>query len=288
MQFKIGKKLYNIEATSHIFDLKKNTLSYLTHAGIIEKINAYANAIILISKEIKQEEKFKKIEEIGENFYLEVPDPEATFVHIHNTIYRSFGDIEAVRGMKKRGGFKFPYSYFYPPVKVGRNCRIDAGAVIGGQGLRMLRNAKGNYEQLIHIGGVEIGNNVEIGANTCIDKGTYGNTVIKDYVRIDNLVHIAHNCYIDTNTIITPMVCLGGSTKVGKECWIGIGASTKQGVIIEDNAFIGMGAVVIRDVGENEQVAGNFAVSKNRWLRHHAELEKEEKEKKKNTEVMKF
>ncbi|MHA2119573.1 MAG: DapH/DapD/GlmU-related protein [Promethearchaeota archaeon] len=241
---------------------------------MLKKMDKKAGAMVLIPKGFNIKS--------NTTLFLEVDNPEGLFLFIHNKIYQRYGKIDAQRGLKSSKGLRFENAIFYAPVEIGRKCVINAGAVIGEEGFKIMKNLKGNNERLIHIGGVKIGNEVEIGANTCIDKGTYGNTEINDYVKIDNFVHVAHNCVIGENTFIAPMVCLGGSSKIGKNVYIGIGASIRQGITIGDNAFIAMGSVVINDVKEGESVAGNFAVDKKDWKKHHKELNK------KQSEMMKF
>ncbi len=107
-----------------------------------------------------------------------------------------------------------------------------------------------------HIGKVVIGNNVEIGANTTIAKATFDTTTIKNHVKIDDQVHIAHNCFIDEKTIITAQVILSGSVTIGKKCWIGPNASLIQKIKIEDNVLIGMGATVTKNIPRNSKVMG--------------------------------
>ena len=268
MQFRINKVNYEISGTSHIMDVKPKTLSYATKKATLKKIGYKHKAMILVPKGFTTKS--------NAGFVLEVDNPEALFLSIHNKIYRRLDN--RIPQIFKR----FPEVTFFPPVEVGRKCKIDSGVVIGEEGFKIIKNLKGNAERMIHIGGVEIGNYVEIGVNTAIDKGTFGNTIIKDHVKIDNFVHVAHNCFIDENTVIAPMVCLGGSSKIGKGVYIGIGASIRQDITIGDNAFIAMGSVVIDDVKENEQVAGNFAVDKKIWKKHHKELND------KQSEMMKF
>ena len=268
MQFKIKNQMYNISATSHILDLKPKTLSYVTSTKMYEKIDQTVNAMVLVPSGFKSSK--------GKVLFVQVSDPEALFLSIHNKLYK-YLDKRKPQIFKR-----FPNVTFIPDVEVGRYCKIDAGAVIGEQGFKIIKNMRGNAERLIHIGGVVIGNYVEIGALTCVDKGTFGNTEIRDHVKIDNFVHVAHNCFIDENTVIAPMVCLGGSSKIGKNVYIGIGASIRQGITIGDDAFIAMGSVVIDDVGKGEAVAGNFAINKENWKEHHRKLNEQ------NKELMKF
>ncbi len=146
-----------------------------------------------------------------------------------------------------------------PKIKIGKNCIIKAEAIIGGAGFSYQKNEKGIHERVAQIGGVTIGDNVEIGSWTAIDRGVLTDTIIESNVIIDNLVHIAHNCVIGEGTIIAAGAVFGGGAIVGKNCFIGLNASIKQRIRIGDNAVIGMGAVVINDVPSEATVVGNPA-----------------------------
>jgi len=143
--------------------------------------------------------------------------------------------------------------------KIGENCHIRANASIGGDGFGYERLEDGTPIKFIHLGSVEIGNNVEIGSCTCIARGTLGNTVIEDGVKIDNLVQIAHNCFIGNGTMIASHAAIGGSVKMGENCWVSTSVCIKNGLKIGDSSFLGIGAVVIRNVKNKKTVFGNPA-----------------------------
>lgn len=147
----------------------------------------------------------------------------------------------------------------YDNVEIGTNCKIKEGAVIGGEGFGFQRDENGNLFRFPQIGGVRIGNNVEIGANTCIDRGALSDTIIEDYVKIDNLCQIAHNVHIGKNTIITAGAVVAGSSKIGHDCWIGINSTIKDQTKIGSNVTIGMGALIAKPTGDNEVWANNIA-----------------------------
>mgnify|MGYP003281184884 CR=1 FL=1 len=143
-------------------------------------------------------------------------------------------------------------------VVIGENCTIKSGAVIGEEGFGFLKDKNGIQHRVPHMGSVIIGNYVDIGANTCIDRGVMENTIIKDHAKIDNLCHIAHNTEIGQNTTVVALTLLGGSTKVGDNCWIG--TSTIRNLLeIGDNAFIGIGSNVVGNVEKDTLVYGNPA-----------------------------
>lgn len=146
--------------------------------------------------------------------------------------------------------------WFYGLVDIGKNFKVKPGAVIGSEGFGFENDENGVPVRRPHIGGVMIGDSVEVGANTCIDRGTLDDTVIGDNVKIDNLVHIAHNCEIGENTCVVAGSVVCGSTVIGRNCWIGANATLMQHITIGDNVTIGMGAVVVKDVPNNSVLAG--------------------------------
>lgn len=144
--------------------------------------------------------------------------------------------------------------------KIGKSCLIQSGAVIGEAGFG-LRKENDVYVRAPHFGGVEIGDRVEIGANTCIVCGTIDNTVISDDVKIDNLCHIAHNVFIGKNTLIVAETMVGGSVRIGDNCYVSTSIIRNQ-LNINNNSFIGLGSLVVKDVKENALVYGAPAKEK--------------------------
>jgi UDP-3-O-[3-hydroxymyristoyl] glucosamine N-acyltransferase len=143
--------------------------------------------------------------------------------------------------------------------EIGDNTIIRENAVIGSAGFGFERDTDGTPIRLPHLGGVRIGRNVEIGVFTAVCAGTIEPTVIEDDAKVDNLVHIAHNCVVGKGALITACAELSGSAKVGKSSWIGPNASVIESRRIGDGATIGIGAVVIKDVEPGVIVAGNPA-----------------------------
>jgi len=109
----------------------------------------------------------------------------------------------------------------YHDCKIGKENIIHSGVVIGSDGFGFAQNEKNQFKKISQIGNVETANNVEIGANTTIDRATMGTTKIGEGVKLDNLIQIAHNVEIGNNTVIAAQTCIAGSSKIGKKCMIG-------------------------------------------------------------------
>jgi len=139
---------------------------------------------------------------------------------------------------------------------LGENCYLKSGCIIGEDGFGFDFEEDGTPVRIPHIGNVTIGNDVEVGSNTVIVRGTLNSTIIKKNVKIDDQVFIAHNCNIGENTVIIASAEISGSVIVGSNCWIGPNSSIMQKVVIGDNATIGMGAVITKNVESNKKIMG--------------------------------
>lgn len=141
---------------------------------------------------------------------------------------------------------------------IGDRVVIKSSVVIGGDGYGYVKN---NNKQIKfpHIGGVVVEDEVHIGSNTCIDRGSLGNTIIGKNTKIDNLVHIAHNVQIGENCNIIALSIIGGSTIIGNNTWISPSVSVRDAITIGSNSLIGLGAVVIKSIPDNEVWMGNPA-----------------------------
>lgn len=144
---------------------------------------------------------------------------------------------------------------------IGNNVRIKSCAVIGGSGFGYEKGeGEISYQFLPHFGRVIIEDNVDIGSNTCIDRGSLSDTIIRKGVKIDNLVHIAHNVDIGENTLVIACSMVAGSVVIGENSWIAPSASIRNGIKIGKNSTVGLGSVLTNDIGENQKVLGVPAV----------------------------
>jgi acetyltransferase-like isoleucine patch superfamily enzyme len=143
--------------------------------------------------------------------------------------------------------------------RIGRHCEIKSGAVICDAGFGFERDQRNRPIRMVHLGGVVIGDHVEVGALTTVVQGALADTVIEDYVKINDHVHIAHNCRIGEGTIIGGGAYLSGSIRVGRCCWIAPNCSIRQKLTIGEEAIVGIGAVVVGNVEPRSTVYGNPA-----------------------------
>jgi UDP-3-O-[3-hydroxymyristoyl] glucosamine N-acyltransferase len=160
------------------------------------------------------------------------------------------------------------HTLLHPRVSFLANCRIgergiiQSGAVIGGDGFGFANEA-GHWIKIPQMGGVRIGHDVEIGANTTIDRGALEDTVIEDGVKLDNQIQIAHNCVIGAHTAMAGCVGVAGSAKIGKHCTFGGAAMILGHLTIADHVHISSGSLVSRSILEPGQYTGFYPLAKN-------------------------
>jgi UDP-3-O-[3-hydroxymyristoyl] glucosamine N-acyltransferase len=144
-------------------------------------------------------------------------------------------------------------------VTVGSRSVIGANCSIGGPGFGLVWNERDGWLRFPHVGRVEIEDDVEIGSNTCIDRGALGDTRIRKGARIDNLVHIAHNADIGSNALIIANAMVAGSAVIGERAWIAPSAAIMNQLSVGAGAVVGLGAVVVKSVEAGTTVVGNPA-----------------------------
>lgn len=149
----------------------------------------------------------------------------------------------------------YPNTTIYQGCKIGNNVTIHAGSVIGADGFGFAPGADG-YDKIPQIGIVVIEDNVEIGANTCVDRSTMGATVIHKGVKLDNLVQVAHNVEIGENTVMSAQVGIAGSTKVGSWCMFGGQVGLAGHITIGDKTFLGAQSGVPGSLKGGEELIG--------------------------------
>lgn len=150
----------------------------------------------------------------------------------------------------------------YDDVTIGDRCLIQAGVVIGTDGLGCSRDENGVLTKFPHLGGVQMGNDIEVGANSQIAKGSFSDTIIEDGCKMNGLCFIAHNCHLERNVWITGDTMLCGSVHVGKNTTIFSNVVVRDQGSIGSNVIIGMGSVVTKNIPDGETWLGNPAHKK--------------------------
>ena len=192
----------------------------------------------------------------------------------------------------------YPNVTIYHGCKLGNNVTIHAGSVIGADGFGFAPNAEGTgYDKIPQIGIVTIEDDVEIGANTCIDRSTMGSTYIRKGVKLDNLVQIAHNDEIGENTVMSAQVGIAGSTKVGQWCMFGGQVGIAGHIEIGDKVFLGAQSGVPGKIKGGQTLIGTPPMEPRSYFKSQAifrrlpdmyqqlnELQKQIKKKKKKTQ----
>jgi len=261
--------LSNPKYTAYIYDTKSSVvlinedveLTQPVSCTLIRVQNAYESVAKLLQLYTSMMPKktgidplafVSKSAKIGENVYI------APFAYIGDNV--TIGDDTRI----------FPHVTIYDGCKIGKNVTIHAGSVIGADGFGFAPNQEG-YDKIPQIGIVVIEDDVEIGANTCVDRSTMGQTIIHKGVKLDNLIQVAHNCEIGENTVMSAQVGMAGSTKIGAWCMVGGQAGFSGHIKIADKTFVGAQAGVISNTkGDGEQLIGAPAVNPKMYFKARA------------------
>ena len=166
----------------------------------------------------------------------------------------------------------YPNVSIYSETKIGKNCIIHANSVLGSDGLGFA-NKDEKWEKIEHLGIVKVENEVEIGSGCTIDRSSTGETILKSGVKLDNQVHIAHNCEIGENTIIGAKTAIAGTTKVGKRCKIGGGCGIIDNINLCDDVTVTPMSFVTKSITKKGIYSGGSMLMEHRdWLKYSAEL----------------
>jgi len=144
--------------------------------------------------------------------------------------------------------------------KIGTNCVIKANTTIGTEGLGYEKNTQGELIKFPQLGGVQLGDDVEIGPSATVRRGALDDTIIGNSVKIGAFCNVGHNCEIGDNSILTCQCVTGGSSIVGKDVMMGIQSIIRNGIHVGDNCVLGAGAVVVKNVGQEVTVIGSPAM----------------------------
>ena len=164
-------------------------------------------------------------------------------------------NVEIGEGTKLYPGVKI-----YEGCKIGRNCIIHAGAVIGADGFGFAPKADGTFAKIPQLGNVIIEDNVEIGANTCVDRAKTDSTIIRSGVKLDNLIQVGHNVQIGSNTVMSAQVGIAGTTKIGSNCFVGGQVGFADHIVVGNGCKIGSQSGIDKGVADGETRFGSPAL----------------------------
>lgn len=160
---------------------------------------------------------------------------------------------------------------------IGQNCIIHAGAVIGADGFGFAPKADGSYDKIDQIGNVVIEDNVEIGANTCVDRATMGSTIVHKGTKLDNLCQIAHNCVVGSNTVMASQSGMAGSSKIGNNCVVAGQVGIVGHIEVGDRVTIAAQSGVTRSMKGDQIILGSPAIEASQQKRNYIYLRNIEK-----------
>lgn len=165
------------------------------------------------------------------------------------------------------GSVLYPGVKIYHGCRIGSGCILHSGVVVGADGFGFAPTAEG-YEKIPQIGNVVVEDNVELGANTTVDRATMGSTVIHRGVKLDNLIQIAHNCEVGEHTVMAAQAGVAGSTKVGSRCMVGGQVGLAGHINIGDNVMIGAQSGIGSNVASGSRMMGSPAVPMRDYARN--------------------
>lgn len=283
----LEKCSFTVKDVSYIGNPKPNTAVFVTKKvqNLLNNLVNVNNCLVFVENGIKCSDFIKR-----KHYFVYSDNPQNQYANFANLIYKE----RIKKERKKKYIYEQGYyigenvtigenAYIEPGcllghgVSIGKNACIFAGtvikntiigdnflsnehAVIGAAGFTMAEDINGNKFRIPTLGGVRIGNNVEIGACDNISCGSGNDTIIEDFVKIDALVYIGHDAHIGKNVEITAGSIVGGFTGIDECSFLGINSCIRNRIDIAENSVIGMGAVVTKNVLPNMTVIGNPAV----------------------------
>ena len=167
----------------------------------------------------------------------------------------------------------YPHATVYHDCRVGNNCTLHAGSVIGADGFGFAPSPEG-YEKIPQIGITILEDNVEIGANTCIDRATMGATIIRKGVKLDNLIQIAHNVEVGSHTVMASQVGVAGSTKIGEWCMFGGQVGVAGHITVGNRVNMGAQSGVNGSVKDGKQLIGTPPIEFKNYFKSSAVFKK--------------
>ena len=293
----VGDKNAAVSTVSSIDGGKAGSLAYLTNPKYEQYIYTTEASIVLVDKTFEPKEEVKttlvKVENVAECVLnlLEMYNAsrpqksgvsKLASIHEEATVGQScyIGDFTVVERGAKLGdkvqlypqcyigdnveigeGTKlYPGVKIYEGCKIGRNCIIHAGAVIGADGFGFAPKPDGTFAKIPQLGNVIIEDNVEIGANTCVDRAKTDSTIVRSGVKLDNLIQVGHNVQIGSNTVMSAQVGTAGTTKIGSNCFVGGQVGFADHITVGNGCKIGSQSGLDKNVPDGEIRFGSPAL----------------------------
>ena len=295
----IGNPSVEISELSSLEEANKKSISFLSHSSYEKYLLSSAASVILIDKEINLEtdKTFIRCKDaylayalvsqlFSENTSYEIKDypntPNSSGIYIHQTA--SIGSNVTIGPNTFIGAnckiddntIIHPNTTIFQDVEIGMSCTIFSNTVLGSDGFGFAPNGK-SFEKIHQLGKLVIGNNVEIGASCCIDRGALENTIIHDGVKLDNLIHIAHNVVIGKNSAIAASCAIAGSTIIGNNFRMGGLSGVLGHLYICDDVTVGAHTLITKDINQSGEYIGIMpAQEKKEWVKSSIFIKKRE------------
>jgi UDP-3-O-[3-hydroxymyristoyl] glucosamine N-acyltransferase len=265
LDFPIPLKDYEIIGVSEIGSISEGILSFATAQVVISEIDT---GIVFTSEAPN---------DLSAANFLIIENPRLAFALAINWLHSNIGFQVSNNGNVHETASIHPTAWVEPGAKIGarsiigpraivracvtigEDCKIHSGVILGDPGFGFVRDKVDFPVEFLHLGGVYLGDRVVIGTGSIVARGTLSDTCIGNDVKLDNLVHVAHNCKIGSGTLIAAAAELSGGVTLGENVWVGPNSSIRDGISVGDRAFIGIAANVIRQVAADSVVAGNPA-----------------------------
>lgn len=207
---------------------------------------------------------------------IQVEQPRLIFAQLLSEIFREEPQSSPVKLLPTESGLAVwdgrdvrveGEAWCYANVTIGDNCCLGLGSVVGAQGFSFIKDLDGDWIRFPHVGGVTLGDDVELGVGVKIDSGGLSPTTVGCGTKISNAVQIGHNVQIGERCLIAGGSVIGGGTIIGNDSWIGPNVVISNKLTIGSRAKIEIGSVVVNSVADGQRVSGNFAEPHNRRLR---------------------
>ncbi len=231
--------------------------AYLAFSKILE----YYNSIKLNKEGIEQPSFISESAQYGDNVYIGAFSYLGNHVSIGNNVKIFPNTYLGDNTIIGDNTIVFSGAKIYSDTIIGRNCVINSGVVIGADGFGFAPSDNGSYHKIPQIGNVIIEDYVDIGAATTIDRATLGSTIIREGVKLDNHIQIAHNVEIGRNTVIAAQTGVAGSSKIGNNCQIGGQVGIAGHITLGNNVRIQAQSGIARNVKDNEILQGSPAIA---------------------------